>query len=285
MGLAFEEHGLRNAPTILFLHGGGGGRWMWQPQVEGFSDYHLLIPDLPGHGDSASIRLTSIEDAANRVASLIREKAHGGKTHVVGLSLGAQVTVYLLAQAPELLDHAVISSALLKPMAMQWLYNPGFLRFLFNISVAPFRKSRWWARVNMKYSGGIPEKYFPQYFELFQKMTASQFVDVTRVGLNNPIPMGLERANNPCLVLCGEKEYREMKESTRAIAAALPDARAYQVAYPQGVPLREQHNWSMTHSELFNRTIRAWVENKRLPPELKSKVGMNLDRQGNMPLS
>ncbi len=41
-------------PTILFLHGGGGGRWMWQPQVERLADYHLLIPDLPGHGDSSS---------------------------------------------------------------------------------------------------------------------------------------------------------------------------------------------------------------------------------------
>ncbi len=92
-----------------------------------------MVPDLPGHGDSVDIRLTSIEDAANRVAELIREKAHGGKAHVVGLSLGAQVAVYLLAQSPELVDHAVVSSALLKPMAMQWLYHPGFLRFLFNI--------------------------------------------------------------------------------------------------------------------------------------------------------
>ena len=147
---------------------------MWQPQVENLTDYHLLVPDLPGHGDSSSIRLTSIEDVAGRVAELIREKAHGGKAHVVGLSLGAQVAVYLLAQAPELVDHAVISSALLKPMAHKWLYNPGLLRFLFNTSVAPFRNSRWWARVNMKYSGGIPDEYFPKFFEIFQQMTAGR---------------------------------------------------------------------------------------------------------------
>ncbi len=268
MDLAFEEHGPRNAPTILFLHGGGGGRWMWKPQVEGFPDYHLLIPDLPGHGDSSSIRLTSIEDAAERVAVLIREKAHGGRAHVVGLSLGAQVAVYLLAQTPELIDHAVISSALLKPMTLRWLYNPGLLRFLFNTSVAPFRNSRWWAKVNMKYSGGIPDEYFPQFFELYQKMTADQFVDVTRVGLNNSIPSGLSQVKNSCLVLCGQKEYREMRESTRSIAAALPNASAYQVTYPKGVPLREQHNWSMTHPDLFNRTVSAWIEDKPLPIEL-----------------
>ena len=242
---------------------------MWQPQVRGFPDYHLLLPDLPGHGDSSHIRLTSIEDVAGRVAVLIREKAHGAKAHVVGLSLGAQVAVSLLAQAPERIDRAVISSALLKPMAFQWLYNPGFLRFLFNISVAPFRNSRWWARVNMKYSGGIPEQYFPQFFELFKSMTADQFVDMTRVGLRNRIPDGLAKARNPTLVLCGQKEYRAMHESTGAIAAALIKAKAYQVVYPKGVPLREQHNWSMTHPELFTRTVRAWIEDRELPGELQ----------------
>jgi pimeloyl-ACP methyl ester carboxylesterase len=229
----------------------------------------LLVPDLPGHGDSSSIRLTSIEDVASRVAELIREKAHEGKAHVVGLSLGAQVAVYLLAQAPGLVDHAVISSALLTPMANKWLYNPGLLGFLFNTSVAPFRHSRWWARVNMKYSSGIPDEYFPKFFEIFQNMTATEFVDMTLVGLNNLIPSGLARANNPCLVLCGQKEYREMHESTRAIAAALPNARAYQVTYPKGIPLREQHNWSMTYPDLFTRTVRAWIEGKELPSELE----------------
>ncbi|MGB8252347.1 MAG: alpha/beta hydrolase, partial [Anaerolineaceae bacterium] len=240
-GLFFEEHGPKTAATILFLHGGGGGRWMWQPQVERLADYHLLLPDLPGHGDSAHLRLTSIEDAASRSVELIRQKAHSGKAHVVGLSLGAQVLVYMLAQAPEVIDHAVVSSALLTPMAHQWMYNPGFLRFLFNTSVAPFRNSHWWARVNMKYSGGIPEEYFPQYFELFKSMTADQFIDVARVGLHNDIPDGLAKAKNPTLVLCGEKEYREMQESTQAVAAALPNGKAFKVTYPKGVPLREQH--------------------------------------------
>jgi pimeloyl-ACP methyl ester carboxylesterase len=267
-GLTFDEHGPANTPTIVFLHGGGGGRWMWQPQVERLRDYHLLIPDLPGHGDSVGTRLTSIDDAANRVAELIRVRAIGGKAHVVGLSLGAQVAVYILAQSPELIDHAFISSALLTPLKNAWLYSPGLLEFLFNISVAPFRESRWWARVNMKYSGGIPEDFFPQYFELYQKMTVGQFVDVTRVGLNNRIPEGLAQARNPTLVLCGQREYREMHASTRAISGTLPCGEAFQVTYPAGVPMRAQHNWSMTHPDLFTRTVKAWIDNEPLPVEL-----------------
>jgi pimeloyl-ACP methyl ester carboxylesterase len=267
-GIFFEEHGPKQAATILFLHGGGVGSWMWQPQLARLSDYHLLIPDLPGHGNSAHLHLESIEDIATRMAELIHERAHDRQAHVVGLSLGAQAVVYMLAQAPEMIDRAVVSSAILKPLPHTWLYNPGFLRFLFNTTVAPFRNSRWWARINMKYSGGLPEEFFPQYYELFRSMTADQFIDVLRVGLWNRIPKGLEKVKNQTLVLCGQKESREMHESTRAVAAALLNGKAFEVAYPKGVPMRAQHSWSMVYPDLFTRTIRNWIERKTLPVEL-----------------
>lgn len=267
-GLAFDEYGSATTPTILFLHGGGGGRWMWQPQIERLVDYHLLVPDLPGHGDSVDIRLTSLEDCASRVAELIHEKAHGRKAHIVGLSLGAQVAVCLLAQSPDLVDHAVVSSALFKPLSCSWLYHPSFLGFLYRLSVMPYRYNRRWVQVSMKYWAGIPQAYFPQFFEAFNKLTEDQFVDIPRVGLNNRIPEELAEAHNSTLVLCGEKEYRVMQESTREIARSLPGGKAYQVAYPKDVPMREQHIWSMTYPDLFTRTIRAWIEDRPLPIEI-----------------
>jgi pimeloyl-ACP methyl ester carboxylesterase len=42
------------APRLLLLHGGGVAGWMWKSlrhRLE--SDYQLLIPDLPGHGQSS----------------------------------------------------------------------------------------------------------------------------------------------------------------------------------------------------------------------------------------
>jgi len=121
--LYIEETGNPVAPTIVFLHGGGGGGWMWRPQVETLKgEYHLLAPDLPEHGRSADIKPFAIADAALRVADLIRTRAHDGKAHVVGLSEGAQIVVALLASAPELVDRAVVSSALVQKM-------PGINRF------------------------------------------------------------------------------------------------------------------------------------------------------------
>ena len=46
--LYFESFGPPNAPSIVFLHGGGVAGWMWRKQIEALkSAYHCLAPDLP----------------------------------------------------------------------------------------------------------------------------------------------------------------------------------------------------------------------------------------------
>src|SRR5579863_3294566 len=110
-GLSVRECGPATTPTICFLHGGGVSGWMWRPQVESLQDtYHCLIPDMPEHGQSATIRPFTIADTAHRIAALICERAHGGRAHVIGLSEGAQVAVQILGSSPEVVDHAIISS-------------------------------------------------------------------------------------------------------------------------------------------------------------------------------
>src|SRR5258707_13732025 len=114
MPLHIAEFGPADAPSILFLHGGGVGGWSWRPQIEAFqTEYHLLVPDLPEHGQSLDVAPFSMNDAAARMAELIHRRAHGGHAHVVGLSLGAQAGVALLAVAGRLVDRALLSGALL----------------------------------------------------------------------------------------------------------------------------------------------------------------------------
>jgi pimeloyl-ACP methyl ester carboxylesterase len=67
------------APSGLSLHRARPTRTRWEPHHRPFS----------------------MELAAQKVAELIRDHAHGSKATVVGLSEGAQITVQLLATAPE----------------------------------------------------------------------------------------------------------------------------------------------------------------------------------------
>jgi pimeloyl-ACP methyl ester carboxylesterase len=258
MPLFFNEFGARNAQTMVLLHGGGGAGWMWQPQLEQLTDYHLLAPDLPEHGQSRALQPFTFADATTQVAELIKAKAHGGRAHVVGLSLGAQTIVQLLSQSPDVIDHAVVSGALVRSI-------PGIgLTRLMTQLYWPFKDAAWLIRANMK-SLGIPEQYFAEFAADTKAMTLDSFVRVTTANALFRIPPQLDRVSVPTLLLVGQKELKLMHDSTRDLLKAMPLAQGCVVA-------GAIHNWSMQLPDLFTQTVRAWIIDRALPTELKPLV-------------
>src|SRR5690606_40506118 len=51
---AFDESGPAAAPAILLIHGAGHDRGVWQAVAAGLAaaGRRVIVPDLPGHGDS-----------------------------------------------------------------------------------------------------------------------------------------------------------------------------------------------------------------------------------------
>lgn len=227
--------------SIVFLHGGGGGGWMWQPQVAGLPDHHCLVPDLAEHGRSTDIKPFSIAGSAAQVAELIRSRAHGGKAHVVGLSEGAQVTLALLALAPDVVERAIISSALVRPMPGAGLMTPGMLAWSVKWSVEPFKNNDWWIRLNMKYSAGVPEEYYPQFKADFQNLSAEQFSHVVTENQRFRLPEGLGRVRVPTLVVAGKKNMRSC--AIRYVILQQPSQR------------REVSWWNITETFRWPRNI------------------------------
>ena len=119
-------------------------------------EYHLLVPDLPEHGQSADVKPMTLQNAAAQVAELIRTRAHGGRAHVVGLSLGAQTTIELLSQSPELIDHAIASGPLMRPLPGIGTTN------LMAKMYWPFRNMKWLVKWNMQ-GLGVPAEYFEEF--------------------------------------------------------------------------------------------------------------------------
>lgn len=260
--------GNQTGPTIVFLHGGGGGGWMWRPQIEALKDtYHILAPDLPEHGKSAGIKPFSISGSVECLQELIRTQAHGGKAHVVGLSEGAQILVALLASSPDLVDHAVVSSALMRKMAgMNW-FGPKFWTATYK-SIEPLNKYDWWVRLNAR-SYGIPDEFLPDMKETYKSLTANAFADILVENQKFRLPTGLEKVHSPTLVVGGMKEYRVMRDSIKDVAAAILGAKGYLVRHTKRMPMALEHNWNLSAPELFTNTVRAWIENQPLPEELE----------------
>ena len=264
-----QRSGSEDAPAIIFLHGGGVGGWMWQAQVERFNrQYRCLVPDLPGQANSKAAGPFSHARTADMVIELIQREAFGGKAHVVGLSEGAQCTVEVLSRAPELVDHAFVSSAVLRPMAGAWMYSRGMFAWSYRLFMAPFNKNDWWMRLNMKQASGLPEEYYPKFKSSFQDTTEEEFVEMMYAGLHYRMPSGLEKATARTLVVVGSKEYRQMHDSARDLLRVLPNARGMIVSLGPKARLAEEHNWAVTAPDLFARTLQAWIEGAPLPKEL-----------------
>jgi pimeloyl-ACP methyl ester carboxylesterase len=246
MALFTQEFGSATAPTIVFLHGGGVGGWMWKPQIAQLKDeYHLLVPDLPEHGQSANVTPMTLQNAAAQVAELIRTSAHGGRAHVVGLSLGAQTTIELLSQSPELVDRAIASGPLMRPLPGIGTTN------LIAKMYWPFRNLKWLVKWNMQ-GLGVPAEYFEEFRNDTANMTIDGFVRMTLANGSNHIPPNLQAVTVPTLLLVGEKELKIMKESVRDLLAVMPSAQGCVVS-------GAIHNWSLQLPDLFTQTVRAWI--------------------------
>jgi pimeloyl-ACP methyl ester carboxylesterase len=275
MSLYFEESGESGRPTIVFLHGGGGAGWMWRPQVEALKgEHHLLVPDMPEQGRSTDAGPFAMESAARQVAELIRERATGGRAHVVGLSEGAQTVVQLLAIAPEVVESAIVSSALVRPIAAAaWASSPAVLGMAYATSIAPFRTSDAWIRLNMRSAAGVPEAYFADFKESFGTLSKSGFVDLMRANQTFRLPDGLEKARARVLAVCGGREYTVMRRSTADIAAAIPGAVAREVVHDRRMSVAEERNWNLTEPELFTAMVRDFIAGRPLPRQLMPIAG------------
>ena len=259
--------------TLVFLHGGGVAGWMWQPVVDRLTEFHCLVPDLPEHGGSMQVKPFSMRLAAEKTAAVIREQAHGGKAVVIGLSEGAQIAVQMLATCPEVMEKAMVSSALLLPMPGAKMYSsPGLISALFKMSVPPFRNNDWWIKLNMKHAAGIPDEFYPQFKANFQEMPESQFVNLMVANQTFRTPAGIENAKVPALIVCGSHEYKAMKDSARALGASLSSSQVYQIDLGQGSSLASEHNWAMTAPQAFADTVRNWLDGQPLPEVLTGLV-------------
>lgn len=250
MEMHVEQRGNKDAETIVFIHGGGVGGWMWEEQLKAFADYDCLVPDLPEHGESAAISPLTLEDCAERIAQLIRDRASGGKAILIGHSLGGKVIVQLLSQYPELVKKAVVASALFRPM----LSMNAFL------NRPTYRMIVWMMKQGRLLDMQAKQFKFPNaaYEENFKKDTRAQTVATLEhiydeLNKHLTIPLGLYRARLPVLVVAGEKEPKAMRGSVDDLIGMLPDAKKHMI--PGAL-----HNYPWAKAEEFNNLVREFLE-------------------------
>jgi len=75
MWLHYKEYGDGNSTLMVFIHGGGVSGWMWDKQIEYFCpNFHCLVPDMPEHGRSKNGVQFTINDAADQINELEKQR-------------------------------------------------------------------------------------------------------------------------------------------------------------------------------------------------------------------
>lgn len=231
--------------TIVFLHGGNVAGWMWGEQIPAFADHHLLVPDLPGFGASNAEPWVSMADAADRVADLIESRAKGGVAHVVGLSLGSGVGIHLALRHPDLVRTLLLSSASVTPPSRATTFSG-------RLMMAAWNRRWFWTALARGY--GLPADSVELFVETglgIRKQTALAIFDETCRGFS---ASELEALRVPTLAVAGERDARAIAvDSLAVLREAVPHV---VTATAPGM----HHQWNIENVELFNRSVRAWIE-------------------------
>lgn len=100
---------LGGGPTVVLLHGIGGGHLAFAPQVETLasSGYRAVAWDMPGYGHSAPIEPYTFKGLAESCARLI-ESLKCDNVTLVGHSMGGMVAQELVARRPGLVNKLVL---------------------------------------------------------------------------------------------------------------------------------------------------------------------------------
>ncbi|CAI7655329.1 unnamed protein product [Penicillium glandicola] len=238
--------------SIVLIHGAFvTGSW-WDLVVPYLSTkYHVLAPDLPGHGQ-ASQQEFSIQSAVELVAQLIRDKAIHSHAHIIGHSLGARVAIQLACAYPDLVQSVFVSGFGSIPRTVFTPCIPPAVWAMQRVeNLIPRSVLRW----------AMDGTDIPHTNTSLSTLTLCQQIMAPSPELQWPSPWAartlivvagkgglVPSADNKQIALQLMKTGRE--GNPESIAYVHPDMR---------------HPWNRQSPRLFADTAEAWIEEKDMP--------------------
>lgn len=242
---------------MLFVHGGGVAGWMWDKQVQYFTNYHCIVPDLPEQGQaSVPNSIFSIDYSARELIQLIEHKGQGKPIIVIGFSLGAQIIIQMLSMKPDLIDYAIINSASVRPIRFieTWIKPSVKLTFL-------LIKNRLFSKMQAK-ALYISDDDFETYYAYSQTMKADSLVRILHESMTYHLPEGFAKAKGQLLVTVGGKERGTMLKSMHEIVSS--NSNCTGVIIPN-----VGHGVSLAEPDWFNAFVDNWIRSGELPTEVE----------------
>ena len=113
-GTSYSLNKVNEKKPIIFIHGVGLTKEIWEPQINFFKNYNTLTYDLLGHGKTPLKKSkVGLEDFSKQLLKLINE-LNFEKIHLIGFSLGALIARNFAYENPERLNSLIIHGSIYK---------------------------------------------------------------------------------------------------------------------------------------------------------------------------
>jgi len=214
--MIFKEHGNKELPTVILLHGGGLSYWSLSGVIDLLAEkYHVITPIIDGHSGSGN-EFTSIEDSARKLIEYI-ENYHNGKVFAVGgLSIGAQITAEALSLREEIAKFAILESALVIPIKGTKTLTVPMVKLSYGLI-----KYKWFSAMQAKTLFIKPED-FNQYYDDSLKISKQSLTNIILSNGTYSLKSGIEKTKAKVLIITGEKEIGLIKKSAKLLNEKIP---------------------------------------------------------------
>ena len=113
-GTSYSLNKVNEKNTIVFIHGVGLTKEIWDPQVNFFKNYNTLTYDLLGHGKTPLKKSKiSFEDFSKQLFKLIND-LNINKIHLIGFSLGALIARHFASEHNDKLSSLILHGSIYK---------------------------------------------------------------------------------------------------------------------------------------------------------------------------
>lgn len=249
-----EESGRENTKSIVFLHASGLSSEMWRHHIAALkNDFHCILIDLPGHGNSRDMEWTDFDDVTEKIANIIKYKTHG-KPHLVGLSLGGSLILKLLEKQADLVDKVIVDGVSHQPIKG----SRGIIAIVYLISL--LKNTKFIARImaKMMQKSGVPKEQRQLLLADLQRATKRSF----RRAMSQANMLKVDATfDNRAFLVSGEKESETIHQSHQMLAHQ--NAQCDCAYYPGG-----SHAWLFSDIATHIQLVKYFLLSDKFPEKL-----------------
>ena len=227
-GTSYSLNKINEKNPIVFVHGVGLTKEIWEPQINFFKDYNTLTYDLLGHGKTPLKKSkVNFEDFTKQLMRLINE-LNFKKIHLVGFSLGALIARHFAFENNDRLSSLIIHGSIYKR-------NEAQKRVVQNrYEVAKLRKPaskhaalrRW---LSEEYSKKNPHTY-QKIYSILDKNNPKDFLKCYEIFVNYIDDDNmLKKINVKSLIATGENDVGSTPEMSKNLSKMIQGSKFIEI--------------------------------------------------------